>query len=92
MITMPIKELLTFTLGSLAVLLATHGPVNFLQSMHKVQFQILREITPTATWGSPSIFSRGTPKVRPMRKREVRIDIDSSAVEGGDHAYCYHPK
>jgi len=65
---MPIKEILTFTLGSLAVLLATHGRTDFLTTIHKAQFQMLKQVAPTAGWENPSIFSGSARSKRVPRR------------------------
>lgn len=50
---MPIKEIVAFGMTLWAGLMLTQGP----QGVKAVQFKILREVTRTDNWGSPSIFS-----------------------------------
>ena len=53
---MPIREIMTFSFGVLAVLFATHGPLHFRESVRNLQIQILRDVARTDNWGNPSIF------------------------------------
>ena len=52
---MPIKEIMTFGFGVLAVLFVTHGPLHFRKSILKLQAQILHELGSASNWGDPSL-------------------------------------
>lgn len=60
---MPIKEIITFGFGVLAVLVAMN-PLHFKEAVRHTQIQILKEVGRTDTWGSPSIFRYGNMKTR----------------------------
>ena len=53
---MPIKEIMTFSIGVLATLFITHGPLHFKSAIRETQMHILREVGRTDNWGNPSIF------------------------------------
>ena len=53
---MPIKEIMSLSLGVFAFLFVTN-PLHFKDAVRKVQFQILREVVRTDNWGNPSIFA-----------------------------------
>ena len=52
---MPIREIMTFGFGVLAVLFVTHGPLHFRKSVLNLQAQILHELGSTRNWGDPSL-------------------------------------
>ena len=51
---MPIKEIMVFSAGVMASIMATH-PLQPLEAVRKVQVQILRDIGRTDHWGNPRI-------------------------------------
>jgi hypothetical protein len=56
---MPIKELIAVSTAILASVFVTH-PGHFHNALREIKMQILREVTRTDNWGSPSIFSART--------------------------------
>ena len=66
---MPIKEIITFGIGVLAVLFATN-PLHFREAVHRTQFQILREVARTDNWGNPSLWaSHSKSKIHSTRSK-----------------------
>jgi len=51
---MPIKEIITFTMGVVMTIAVAGGPLNLKTNLRKVQIEILREMTRTDNWGNPS--------------------------------------
>ena len=58
---MLIKEIMTFSMGVLIALFIAN-PLHFRESVRKMQFQILKEVTRTDNWGNPDIFQHPTRK------------------------------
>lgn len=54
---MPIKEIVSFTMGIVMTIAVVGGPLNLKTNLRKVQVQILREMTRTDNWGNPSPWS-----------------------------------
>lgn len=54
---MPTKELLALSFTILGGLFITH-PHDFVHTVHKVEYSMLRELTRTDNWGNPSLFRR----------------------------------
>ena len=60
---MPIKEIITLGLMSIAVIAFKGGPIHLRENLLKTQVQILREVGTTSNWGDPLIWhSRGLKK------------------------------
>ena len=55
---MPIKEIITFTLGLVSIIAITGGPWNLTQNLQKLQYEILKEATRTDNWGNPSPWAK----------------------------------
>jgi hypothetical protein len=52
----PIKELITFGLASVAMIVVTGGPSNLRENLRKAQIQMIREVRKTSNWGDPLIW------------------------------------
>jgi hypothetical protein len=61
--TMPIKEIMMFSIGVLIAIFFTN-PLYFREATRKTEFQILREVTKTDNWGNPDIFKTQGPSKR----------------------------
>lgn len=76
---MPIKDLMTYAAGILAVLFLLHGPTRFRAVVRDLELRILRDATRTDNWGDPSLPfrrlsnhpPRNRPGARPFRPRSM---------------------
>jgi len=52
---MPIKEIITFTMGIVMSIAIIGGPQHLRANLRETQIKILREMTRVDNWGNPSL-------------------------------------
>ena len=66
---MPIKEIVSFTLGIVMTIAVAGGPLQLRANLRKVQIEILREMTRTDNWGNPSPWAHSRAEIIKTKRK-----------------------
>lgn len=66
---MPIKEIITFTMGLVMTIAVVGGPQNIRSNLREVQIKILREMSRVDNWGNPSPWAHSYSYTHKTKKK-----------------------